>query len=1000
MSRAIVGRIFWKELRTLGSLWFTLAGVAVVLEVVVAVWLTHSRPWWAPEKVMTAATGTLLAGYVTAILYAIATASATFTSELDGTSGTLLRMIPITRLEAFAGKWSYGLGSTAAMLVAVVFIALIVSSIGGFGSHAASPGSVAPGGVVDAEGASDLVVDVWMGALLPIEFFALCVLSSLLFSNVLMAAALGTFLSTLASCGWWIGPPWINTLFIAAVVSADFWLTGIWLRRGPVAALEPSSSEVEWTPLSRLYRAWQPTVPWQHATQCLFWKEIRQAAPFTGVAVIAVVATSLHTAFSPGVNNPSPSTMLFRWTAHWIAFLSIPLLMGIAAYHVEQQGRLFRLLGERGVTAAGSWVAKHLVWLGLTCLVCLFLFVLDRVAAAWAFDGFGRLPPYRDAPESLFNELTQAMTPSTLQGTRLPSPSVPISTVAGTVALYVLVAYSIGQFFSLLAPKALIALGMGMGGTILVCFGWGTLSPLGVPIVWTVGILPVVLLAFTMSRAERWQIGRSVYDARARLAAWGLIPTVAVASGIILYRIYEIPWIPNGVDIARPRSGRLPMDVRDVSNGALWLRAAEALVMNQPESSHPAARSRKALAPVDQIDWSHVSPAEKKWVAESGQAIALAIDAAAHPLAAIEVGSPSTNPQPAPKKWFKLARLLGSSASECEFDGRLDDAFVRYQASFHLAACLSHRYETWFEGRDIAIDTLRRMQGWAAHPKQTTARVQEALVPIHNLNNQTQPLSVALRAEWKKWLESGDTLANPVPGSPLFVSRQSAHLDSARLADPRFPWEAARDRRLVNALFKTTFLGVEQVERGLRTQGWFSPDGSDIKKFDEQCIDVLGWLSTTPSMNRDQCIVAQDILLALVNSEAKRRMQLLAVALASFHREYSHYPASLHELFPPNWMKWLCDPWTGRGFSYFNGTEGFAFFWSTNMSYIDNANGKIFARIVGGRDRKPSASSNPPFLVSEGFARYQPPDFQAFLNRPLMTKGTESSSKITVVLQR
>jgi hypothetical protein len=329
----------------------------------------------------------------------------------------------------------------------------------------------------------------------------------------------------------------------------------------------------------------------------------------------------------------------------------------------------------------------------------------------------------------------------------------------------------------------------------------------------------------------------------------------------------------------------------------------------------------------------------------------------------------------------------------------LDDAFARYEASLHLSACLSQRYETWFAGRNIAIGTLRRMRGWAAHPKQTTARVEKALLQIHNLNNQTRPLSVVLQAEWEKWLGAREKLANPIPESPIFVSRRSARPDSSRLAHPILPWEAARDRRIVNALFEATLLGVEEAERGLRTEGWLSPNGPGIKRFEERCFDALRWLSTTPSMNRDQCVDSQDILLAFVNSEARRRMELIAVALAAFRREHGHDAASLHELLSTNRPN-LCDPWTGRDFYYVSGTRESVFLEESKGTDITDKNGNILSQVVGGGSRRTSISNKATVLVSEGFAQYRPPFFRSFINRPLMTQGTESGSAIIVVLHR
>lgn len=968
MSGAMVGRIFWKELRTLKGLWLTLAGFAVVLQFSIALWLTYDRPWWIPERMLTGAAGTFLVGYIASALYAIATAAASFTSEQQGATKTFFQMVPVRRAEAFAGKWSYGLASTMALLAALGAVACIACIAVGTGFHLVFPWSPDPQGLAVAAEPANEFLEVRIGILLPIEIFALCSLFSLLFADVLLAAACGTFASVIALCGWWMAPSWFNLLFIATVISVDFWLTGKWLLRGPLIATESSGFSDNWPNPLNLIRAWQPAIPWKRSAQCLIWKELRQALPVTALGLLAAVATAFHTAFYPRVNNPNPSTMFFSWTAHWIAFLSIPLLMGLAGQSVEQKGRTFRLFCEHGVSPLGTWIIKHVVWLSLTFLVCIFLLACDQRAAAWAFDGFGRWPPHWAAPDTLVNALAKAMAPNTFAGTRLPVLPAPASSAVSAMALHVLVAYSIGQFFSFLTPKAVVALGAGIGGTAFVCLCWAVLHGFGVPSSWTIGAVPAVLLFFTLCRAEFWQTDRSQWTGLGAIAAWAFLPTAAVAGCIILLRIHEIPWTSNHVQFLQ-RNGRPALMSSGSETGKLWLRAAAACERIAEPDKRTALR-----------DWSTASPAQRKWVANCGDAIALALDAAKHGPSTIDDPPPAAETQSEANKWARLARLLAFSARERESADQLDDSFLRYQASLHLSTCLSNRYQTWFTGRQITLQTLEHMRAWAAHPKQTTTRVNGALMRIWNLNNEVQPLSNALHRQWTHWVTSGDKLDIPFPARVDFQARRSESPQA--LARPFFPWEANRDRRIANALFATTFFGVAEAERALFQRGWISSSSPAIENWDDQCIRLLRWLSTTPSMSRGELVVSQDALLALVNSEAQRRMNVIAIALASFRREHGHFPASLEELAPRNVLN-LTDPWSGSAFCYTHHQR-------------PPRQGRA---VVSKRE-----SSETTYLLSEGYSQVRPSGthfgmFETHHAGPLMTHGAESGGAVTGTLK-
>ena len=70
---------------------------------------------------------TFLLAYLGAVFYAIGSGAASFTEETEGNTAVLLRTMPMTPSEAFAGKWGFGLASTG-VLFAVLAVAAVMWS--------------------------------------------------------------------------------------------------------------------------------------------------------------------------------------------------------------------------------------------------------------------------------------------------------------------------------------------------------------------------------------------------------------------------------------------------------------------------------------------------------------------------------------------------------------------------------------------------------------------------------------------------------------------------------------------------------------------------------------------------------------------------------------------------------------------------------------------------------------------------------------------------------
>ena len=175
MSSAIVGRIFWKELRTQRSLWVGVTGLVVAVQAA-ATALSFYYYGHRLLNLQELIAGIFLAAYVGTTVYAIASGAASFTEEIEGNTATLLRTVPMTRSEAFAGKWGYGLASTGLLFLVLALAAGIFSFAAWLAVH--DPGAFAgltmPRNVGIGANWSEWFEVVWIGLVVPVVFFAFC----------------------------------------------------------------------------------------------------------------------------------------------------------------------------------------------------------------------------------------------------------------------------------------------------------------------------------------------------------------------------------------------------------------------------------------------------------------------------------------------------------------------------------------------------------------------------------------------------------------------------------------------------------------------------------------------------------------------------------------------------------------------------------------------------------------------------------------------------------
>ena len=102
MSRIVVGRIFWKEMRSQRSLWLGVMLLAIAIQSLIGLLAFHYRNSSPDWEVW--AGGIFLAAYIAASLYAIGSGAATFTEESEAKTAWMLRVMPLTRGTSFSAK--------------------------------------------------------------------------------------------------------------------------------------------------------------------------------------------------------------------------------------------------------------------------------------------------------------------------------------------------------------------------------------------------------------------------------------------------------------------------------------------------------------------------------------------------------------------------------------------------------------------------------------------------------------------------------------------------------------------------------------------------------------------------------------------------------------------------------------------------------------------------------------------------------------------------------
>lgn len=899
-------RIFWKEWRAQRSFWLGLFILAIALELLLVFVVPLLHPTSLLEQFR------YHEGLVVVLACSFATGSAAiaFAGEVEAKTKGLLQRVPVRARDLLAGKLSFSLAGSYALFVALWLLGSFVLSES---QSIAVSRSIR---VAKAEGARVQYLDelraraaaeesaVGTRAFLdnlpgPFAFVAVGSLFSLILSDVLITVLIaGVSTAVLLAIPIVRDNPAVLCALIAAAVVCDWVLAQRWLVDAGAAdwRLIPTISfprpVIVWRRSSLEHsttlESTRSAVAWRRAASSLIWKELRQAWPLClailliGLAAITSISWVEHAYWAKG------SSILLT-----IVIVLSPLLPGVAAMRAERKGRAFHLLANHGISVDGLLICKHAVWLTLSLLIFAILLFADRSLLAdiradtpmhslWTWASGGASGTFGAAAGSSAGALTVA-------------------------AVHVILLYALGFLLGMLIPGPVVALFTGAIVTVGLLFCWSLVAFLRLPFWWTLGLFPVVFLAVAWVRAADWLTGRSTASAWFKVAAAFFVPMFGILAGTAVYRVIEIPAasVPKAVlesqgasNLAQSPGGKRSLFV-DAMNALIGIRPTLGPGFDQD---------------VLELGWQSAARLEWHWVEQNQRARQLAIEASrqeprSFPSEAGDAGLRNSGSE----KMGELARLLFYSARKFESEDELDEALACYVAVARLGRDAARSGQrTPFPADGFTMWALEWMQRWAAHPKQSTNRIQKAIDQFAAFELKPGEISNSVLNDWR--LERRD-LRRALWGKSSVpeTNRTVSELWWARWF---LPWELVRLERLFDAFSAANLDEADVIAADLEKQGFVQMTSERAARWGSHGKSALVELATT-TLSEPQ-LVPMPLWGSwhAVDRLALERMRLIALALADYQRAHHKLPGSLQALVPTYFQQVPIDPWTGREFIY------------------------------------------------------------------------------------
>jgi hypothetical protein len=476
--------------------------------------------------------------------------------------------------------------------------------------------------------------------------------------------------------------------------------------------------------------------------------------------------------------------------------------------------------------------------------------------------------------------------------------------MGGACLAYVVCAYTAGQFASMFFRSGLLAgfFALVFSGCLL---GWSALMlRFGVPWIWSIAPIPVILLAATWLRAPHWMLERNGLKGWLGTVGW-LVGTVGLLlAAVVTYRVVEIPEVDPDFSVSAFSEPAAPEArvTADMYRRALDLVVPIANPKDQPEEE----TKEEYLARL------------KVWIEDNRASIDLALKASRRAECACDAYELAGQDRLV-IAGGELGGLLIQQARLFNGEGELDAALDNYRAVLRISRHVRHRNRFAGAADSIEQSVYNQLRSWASRPGQTSERIRTAIEAVQRMMSDPPSPTGAMKAEYliaRRIVEGDLGLLGEVMGK----SRPDLETTiRALVALQWMPWEKTRTMRLLNALTAEELGRLEEVEQALAT-GCVLPMPSHYPFDGRWAHRNQRWWAlgeTTLALRHFYDPNWYSEARACVDMATRRRATYLVLGLAAWKLEHHELPEKLDDLVGAYLSGLPPDPHTAEPFLYF-----------------------------------------------------------------------------------
>ena len=851
--------IFWKEYRQMRSFWLSLLLVAVMLQLIIFAMTEHGHP----QDSMTGM------AVCFAALYALGCGATMFAMEHDNGTYDFLRALPTNGLSTFLSKVTFTLISAPLLFAATFGCAWFLSSLRGLTMEA-----------------QWVIASIWcLGAL---TLFAWATLFSLLMRHVVPAALLGGFAGCVTIplvmwAAWALRAPFstretgadvavILSLVIVAVSIANVWLGTRWFREAAVTRSRVDDMARRRDEFAKSFGAYELETVASKGTAFahLLWLQWRQSRGMililTGLVIwLGLVLVTL--AVLPTVDQE----YIHHFRVLWAMFTAFGTLAGAAVLPVtgasvfagDQRQNQFRFLADHGLSPKTVWWSRHPVWIGAIA-VWLAMLLIPAVLL------FANWPKLQDPAPGLQN------------------PTSMVLWLVFPALLCAPLAYCFGQLCSMLFRSGILAITFSIVGSYILAWWAFGMSILHVPLIWSVVPIPVILLVATRARTRGWLIESNTLRSWLPVVLILAVPGAAIFSGVCLYRIYSVPWVEPGFDVA---AFTAPASPEAVETGNMYFRAHQLLASEET----------------------------------ADEAMELIVEASRRP-ECNDVAMSFSEVTRSDAMQDLAAPILDEGMHLLD-QGDLDGAAEQYLTALQMAQQLYQHTTQPMAIAGIEQDALSALVNWSVAPGQSEERIVSVIREVERLVGDFVPVENAIKAHY---VQASNAIEGDLDDMFRWLGTGRREF-TAPLLIHWLPWERARAQRNLRQVAVTRIDWCHHAKEDLIA-------GRQVVIPQLPPIAESMWMQMNPDVWLAPFSAGRSgEQLALI--ELERRSALIQMALVAWQIEHGSLPQSLKELQDSYLTTVPLDPFSGEDFVYFpKGADTLSspgyddsqpFFWST-----------------------------------------------------------------------